>query len=145
MASNSTQRTLCPPACTRRGVETLLVEAGGDLLFQFLAAGALDEIHVTLCPMIIGGDTPSLADGEGFLFAHMPRLRRISTEVEGDEIFLHYSVLSAGSRPLTPVLLPAFNLALSRSAYPSLLSCFTREMARAPSGTSRVTVVPVAT
>ena len=76
----------------RRGVETLLIEAGGDLLFQFLAAGALDELYVTLCPMIIGGDAPSLADGEGFPFAHMPRLRQLSAEVEGDEIFLHYQV-----------------------------------------------------
>ncbi|MFN0185917.1 MAG: RibD family protein, partial [Aquabacterium sp.] len=36
----------------RRGVQRLLVEAGGDLLFQFLAANALDEMHVTLCPLV---------------------------------------------------------------------------------------------
>lgn len=76
----------------QRGVETLLIEAGGDLLFQFLAADAVDELYITLCPLIIGGDTPSLTDGEGFFFAEMPRLTRISSEVEGDEIFLHYRV-----------------------------------------------------
>ena len=77
----------------RRGVETLLVEAGGDLLFQFLAAGAVDELFVTLCPVIIGGtDTPTLTDGEGFLFALMPRLGLLSAEVESDEVFLHYRV-----------------------------------------------------
>jgi len=73
-----------------RGVESLLVEAGGDLLFQFLAADALDEMHVTLCPMIVGGDAPSLADGPGFDRADVRRLQLVANESEGDEIFLHY-------------------------------------------------------
>jgi riboflavin biosynthesis pyrimidine reductase len=34
----------------RRGVEHLLVEAGGDLLFQFIAADAIDEIYLTSVP-----------------------------------------------------------------------------------------------
>lgn len=79
-------------AMRRRGVETLLVEGGGDLLFQFLAADALDELHVTLCPLLIGGDTPSLADGRGFRFADVRRLRLLSQEAVGDELFLHYAV-----------------------------------------------------
>lgn len=79
-------------ALRRRGIERLLVEAGGDLLFQFLAADALDEIFVTLCPLVIGGPTPSLAGGPGFLFSEMRRLRLVSSEVEGDEIFLRYAV-----------------------------------------------------
>jgi riboflavin biosynthesis pyrimidine reductase len=73
-----------------RGVERLLVEAGGDLLFQFLAADALDEMHVTLCPIVVGGDAPSLADGAGFDRAHVRRLQLVASEVEGDEVFLHY-------------------------------------------------------
>ena len=85
----------------RRGVETLLVEGGGDLLFQFLAAGAIDELFVTLCPVIIGGNnTPTLTDGEGFPFALMPRLALLSAEVEGDEIFLHYRVGPPSCRPV---------------------------------------------
>jgi 5-amino-6-(5-phosphoribosylamino)uracil reductase len=87
----------------RRGIETLLVEAGGDMLFQFVAASALDELYVTLCPLLIGGEAPSLADGEGFLFSQMPRLTLLSTEVEGDELFLHYRVRRgprAGASPL---------------------------------------------
>jgi riboflavin-specific deaminase-like protein len=73
-----------------RGVESLLVEAGGDLLFQFLAADALDEMHVTLCPIVVGGDAPSLADGAGFDRDEVRRFRLIASEVEGDEVFLHY-------------------------------------------------------
>jgi len=74
----------------RRGVERLLVEAGGDLLFQFLAADAIDEMHVTLCPLVVGGPAPSLADGEGFDRDRLRELELLSADVEGDEIFLHY-------------------------------------------------------
>jgi riboflavin-specific deaminase-like protein len=77
-----------------RGVQTLLVEAGGDLLAQFLAAGALDELNVTLCPILIGGDTPSLIDGPGFRFSELPQLKLLAAEIEGDEIFLRYAVRS---------------------------------------------------
>ncbi|MDQ2735752.1 MAG: dihydrofolate reductase family protein, partial [Pseudomonadota bacterium] len=76
----------------RRGVERLLVEAGGNLLFQFLAADALDEMHVTLCPLVVGGEAPSLVDGTGFDFASLRRLRLLASEREGDELFLRYAV-----------------------------------------------------
>jgi 5-amino-6-(5-phosphoribosylamino)uracil reductase len=74
----------------RRGVERLLVEAGGDLLFQFIAADAIDQMHVTLCPLVVGGPAPSLADGQGFDRERLRELGLVSAEVEGDEIFLHY-------------------------------------------------------
>ncbi len=73
-----------------RGIERLLIEAGGDLLFQFLAADAIDEMHVTLCPLVVGGPAPSLADGSGFDRAHLRRLTLLGCEVAGNEIFLHY-------------------------------------------------------
>lgn len=76
----------------RRGVEVLLVEAGGDLLAQFLAAGALDELNVTVCPALIGGDTPSIVDGPGFFAAQVPRLRLTGCDRHGDELFLTYAV-----------------------------------------------------
>jgi 5-amino-6-(5-phosphoribosylamino)uracil reductase len=77
----------------RRGVKTLLVEAGGELLFQFLAADALDELYVTLCPLLIGGHTtPSLMGGAGFSLAEMRRLTLLSSNVIADEIYLHYRV-----------------------------------------------------
>lgn len=77
----------------RRGVKTLLVEAGGDLLFQFLAADAIDEVYVTLCPLVIGGaQTASLADGAGFTLQQMRRLRLNRVEQVGDELYLHYLV-----------------------------------------------------
>jgi riboflavin-specific deaminase-like protein len=74
-----------------RGVKSLLIEAGGDLLFQFFAANAIDEVHLTLCPLIIGGPTPSLAGGAGFSFVDMRRFKLLSCEQKGDELFLSYS------------------------------------------------------
>lgn len=82
----------------RRGVERLLIEAGGDLVFQFLAADALDEMHVTLCPLVIGGPTPSLAGGTGFTFEQMRQLRLLEATQIGDELFLHYRVTRAEPR-----------------------------------------------
>jgi 5-amino-6-(5-phosphoribosylamino)uracil reductase len=77
----------------RRGVERLLVEAGGDLLFQFIAADALDEMYLTLCPLVVGGDAPSLADGPGFDFAALRRFHLLAAEPAGDEVFLHYEAV----------------------------------------------------
>ena len=82
----------------RRGVERLLVEAGGDLLFQFLAADALDEMYLTLCPLVVGGDAPSLADGAGFDLAGLRRLRLVAAEPVGDEVFLRYAAMRKGAR-----------------------------------------------
>jgi riboflavin-specific deaminase-like protein len=79
----------------RRGVERLLVEAGGDLLFQFLAAGALDEMHVTLCPLLAGGDAPALVEGAGFDVADLRRLHLLGAETVDDEVFLRYRVRPA--------------------------------------------------
>ncbi|MCE9661502.1 MAG: dihydrofolate reductase family protein [Burkholderiales bacterium] len=81
----------------RRGVERLLVEAGGDLLFQFLAADAIDEMYLTLCPLVVGGDAPSLADGAGFDLAELRRMRLVAAEPEGDEVFLRYEALRQGA------------------------------------------------
>jgi len=82
-----------------RGVDHLLIEAGGDLLFQFLAADAIDEMHLTLCPIVVGGDAPTLADGAGFDRDDVRRLRLLASEVEGDEVFLHYQVARGDHAP----------------------------------------------
>ncbi|HZV93526.1 MAG TPA: RibD family protein [Caldimonas sp.] len=77
----------------RRGVERLLVEAGGDLLFQFLAADAIDEMNLTLCPLVAGGPAPGLVGGPGFDFAAARRFRLEAAVPEGDEVFLRYAAV----------------------------------------------------
>ena len=76
------------------GVENLLIEAGGDLIFQCVETGRVDELYVTICPWLIGGsDAPSIADGVGFTPETMRSLKLLDHRVEGDELFLHYAVL----------------------------------------------------
>jgi 5-amino-6-(5-phosphoribosylamino)uracil reductase len=75
------------------GCRSLLVEGGGDLLFQLLAIGRLDELFVTLCPCVVGGgQATTLVDGEGFLAGHLRELRLLEHRRLADEIFLHYAV-----------------------------------------------------
>ena len=78
---------------TRLGEEVRLIEAGGALIFEFLAAGLVDEMHVTLCPVVIGGvGAPSLVDGEGFSAATMRRLALKHSFAWGDELYLRYGI-----------------------------------------------------
>lgn len=76
-----------------RGAQNVLIEAGGKLLSQFMKDNCLDEMHVTLCPKIIGGTSaPTLIDGEGFSVKEICNLKLIDSKIVNDEIFLHYKV-----------------------------------------------------
>jgi len=46
-------------ALARRGLHRVFVEGGGVTVSRFLAAGALDRLHVTLAPLLLGGGVPS--------------------------------------------------------------------------------------
>jgi 2,5-diamino-6-(ribosylamino)-4(3H)-pyrimidinone 5'-phosphate reductase len=55
-------------ALEERGIEYLLVEGGGEVLFSLFDADLVDEVSVFVAPTILGGrDAPTLVDGEGFL------------------------------------------------------------------------------
>ncbi len=78
----------------RWGVKGLLCEGGGELNGALLRAGLVDEIYVTLCPVIFGGrQAPTLADGKGFeTLAEATRLQMKSLKRIGNELFLVYRV-----------------------------------------------------
>lgn len=64
----------------REGIDRLLVEGGGELIFSCFDAGLVDELSVYVGPLVIGGrDAPTLADGEGFL-SDFPRLSLAGVE-----------------------------------------------------------------
>lgn len=64
-------------ALARRGMRRILVEGGADTLARFLDAGAIDELHVMVAPIILGsGKTGlNLAPIETLDQAIRPRVR----------------------------------------------------------------------
>lgn len=49
----------------RRGIRKLLVEGGSTVIWSFLKEQLVDEMTVFVAPLVIGGDAPSIAGGEG--------------------------------------------------------------------------------
>ena len=86
------------------GVRRLLGEGGGEVNAALLAAGLVDEIHVTLCPVLFGGfKAPTLADGDGFAtLAAAARLKLQARRRVGDEMLLTYRVLKPGPASAGP-------------------------------------------
>jgi 2,5-diamino-6-(ribosylamino)-4(3H)-pyrimidinone 5'-phosphate reductase len=55
-------------ALESEGIERLMVEGGGEVIFSLFEAGLVDELSVYVGSLVIGGrDAPTLADGAGFL------------------------------------------------------------------------------
>ena len=71
------------------GIDRVLIEGGGGVLGPFLAAGLVDRLHLTLCPRVLGGDV-GLAGPSRWNVEDAPRLRMLSCETVGDEVFLTY-------------------------------------------------------
>jgi 5-amino-6-(5-phosphoribosylamino)uracil reductase len=83
-----------------RGVQTLLLESGGDVTSQFLHAGLIDELYLTITPLVLAGrDAPTPAGGAAFPPASAPRLTLLEATVRGSEVFLHYRVIPSPSPP----------------------------------------------
>ena len=75
------------------GINTLALLGGGTLTAELFGHQLVDEVYITVCPLVLGGsDAPTPVDGAGFLADYAPRLELLSTRVLGDEVFLHYRV-----------------------------------------------------
>jgi len=74
------------------GIERLLIEGGGELIFSAVDAGLVDELSVFVGSMLIGGrDAPTLADGDGFT-EEFPALTLDDIERLDDGVVLKYTV-----------------------------------------------------
>ncbi|UTF52503.1 2,5-diamino-6-(ribosylamino)-4(3H)-pyrimidinone 5'-phosphate reductase [Natronosalvus rutilus] len=62
------------------GLESIMVEGGGELIFSLVEADLVDELRVFVGPRLIGGrDAPTVADGEGYV-ADFPELELEAVE-----------------------------------------------------------------
>ena len=67
-------------ALAERGLRRIMIEGGGITVTNFLRAGALDRLHVTVAPLLMGGGIPAfplppvgrLADGPRFSWTSYP-------------------------------------------------------------------------
>ena len=74
------------------GVKRLLCEGGGHLNDSLFRAGLVDEVNLTVCPLLLGGrDAPTISDGLGFdELANATHFTLKTREQVGDELFLTY-------------------------------------------------------
>lgn len=77
------------------GLKRVAVLGGGQLVSALFAADLVQELWLTICPLVLGGATaPTPVDGSGFLAAAAPQLRLQSVAQVKEELFLHYRVQS---------------------------------------------------
>jgi riboflavin-specific deaminase-like protein len=77
------------------GIRRLLCEGGGELNDALFRARVVDQLHLTVCPKILGGRTaPTIADGLGASsLARAAQLALVSARRHDDEMFFVYRVL----------------------------------------------------
>ena len=76
------------------GVRRLICEGGGKLNAALIRAGLVGEVHLTMCPRLVGGrNAPTLCDGIGAArLSDASRLKLRSARRHGQELFLVYAL-----------------------------------------------------
>ncbi len=69
------------------GIRSLAVLGGGHLFTALLQAQAIDELWLTVCPLLLGAEAPSLVP---LPLVDSPNMHLIETLSVGDEVYLHY-------------------------------------------------------
>lgn len=78
-----------------QGYERIAVLGGGQLTAGLFEVGLVDELWLTVCPLVLGGSAaPTPVDGMGFGADESPSLKLLSVEQKAEELFLHYAVLA---------------------------------------------------
>ncbi len=75
------------------GINRLAVLGGGELVASLLTENLIDQLWLTICPVIFGGkDAPTPVEGEGFLATQASNLELVEVKQIEQEVFLHYLV-----------------------------------------------------
>lgn len=82
------------------GVKHIAVLGGGEIVAALLEVDLLDELHLTICPILLGSSTaPTPVAGAGFLQEEAPRLELLTLKQIENELFLHYRVIHHSVAP----------------------------------------------
>lgn len=77
----------------RRGIRRLLVEGGGAVLTQFLAADLVDELHLVVAPFFVGeAEAPRMVRPARFPWTETHRAVLARTTQIGDVVLLQYAL-----------------------------------------------------
>jgi 5-amino-6-(5-phosphoribosylamino)uracil reductase len=75
------------------GLNKLAILGGGELVASLLAEDLIDELWLTLCPVIFGGKSaPTPVGGRGLLQSQGKQLQLLAVKQIEQELFLHYRV-----------------------------------------------------
>lgn len=76
-----------------QGINHLAVLGGGELIADLFASKLLDEIWLTVCPILLGGkNAPNPIEGSGLSLENAQMLKLLSVENIEQEVFLHYQI-----------------------------------------------------
>ncbi|MEO5921569.1 MAG: dihydrofolate reductase family protein [Pseudolysinimonas sp.] len=76
-----------------RGTKRLMVEGGGKLLTQFLAADLVDELHLVIAPFFVGEErAPRIVGPATFPWTASRRAMLADTRQIGDVVLLRYAL-----------------------------------------------------
>jgi riboflavin biosynthesis pyrimidine reductase len=73
-----------------RGVRAVLCEGGPSLLRRLVAGGLLDDLCLTVSPLLAAGDAPTILEGDGL--PEPARLALRDVHRADDHLFLHYGL-----------------------------------------------------
>ena len=80
---------------SKKKIKTILVEGGGNVNWEFIKEGLVDEIIITVSPYLIGGiNAISLVEGDGFSKIQQSlKLKLKKINQIGNEVVLYYTSL----------------------------------------------------
>jgi 5-amino-6-(5-phosphoribosylamino)uracil reductase len=77
------------------GIQKLAILGGGELVAALFDEDLIDELWLTICPIIFGGKfAPTPVGGTGFIQSQGKKLQLLEVKQIEQELFLHYSVSS---------------------------------------------------
>ena len=78
----------------RRGIDSILIEGGGQVAASFLRAGLVDRIEWFRAPILLGGEgRPCVAALALAGLSDAPRFRRLAVQALGDDLWERYERL----------------------------------------------------